>query len=169
MPSRKVALSRENVQRQAQCSAERAIEELVWNALDAGGMSVRVAFESNEMDGATDVVVTDSGSGIPFPSFGRTFGTIGMSIKLDQRVTPDGRALHGTEGRGRFRAVVLGTKATWKTTYLENGTCKSYEITIRRSREDELEYTDPVPSTATPGTEVRVEGVDKGCAGSATT
>ncbi|MCC7389208.1 MAG: ATP-binding protein [Phycisphaerales bacterium] len=157
-----VDLTQDHIERQSRCSPERALEELIWNALDAGGASVEVRFEVDNMTSVSAVEVRDHGVGIPFSQKDRAFGSIGESVKLNQRTTPEGRALHGSEGRGRFKALVLGTVATWETTYKEHEAFKKYSITVKRSNQRVYSYTDPVPAPGPSGTRVRVEGIDSG-------
>lgn len=86
-----VKLSADHLTRQAACSAERAVEELIWNALDAGGERVRVSFEQNELGAVSAVEVQDWGTGIAATDLGRTFGMVGNSLKNQHRVTADER------------------------------------------------------------------------------
>lgn len=162
MEEREVKLSQDHLQRQAKCSAERAIEELIWNALDAGGLAVDVRFDVNELGVVTALEVADYGCGIPFEALDRAFGTIGMSLKVEQRITSEGRVLHGSEGRGRFRALVLGARATWRTTYMQDGAVRCYEIAISRVKQEKFLASEPKMTDGTSGTVVRVDGVDKG-------
>ena len=163
MEEREVKLSQDHLQRQAQCSAERAIEELIWNGLDAGDHLVAVHFEMNELGAVTAIEVADQGTGIAFDDLERAFGTIGRSLKLEWKVTRDGRVLHGTEGRGRFRALVLGQRARWCTTYARDGALLTYEIEIDRGTQERYQTSAPQRSAATAtGTVLRIEGVDNG-------
>lgn len=158
-----VQLSRDHLERQARCSPERAIEELIWNGLDAGGSSIEITFEVNSLNSVTALEVRDHGTGIAIDALGRAFGTIGRSLKNEQRVNASGRAMHGSEGRGRFRAVVLGSNAEWRTTYKQNGASFSYYISMDRATQNTFTAIEPVATPGQPtGTVVRVEGVDKG-------
>lgn len=139
------------------------MEELIWNALDAGGPRVDVRFELNELGAVEALEVEDQGTGIRIDELERAFGTIGKSLRLEQGVTIEGRALHGSEGRGRFRAFVLGSRTKWMTAFQEDGRLREYEITIRRDRQDRYTTSDPIDSSkARTGTTLRIEGVDEG-------
>lgn len=157
-----VELSQDHIERQARCSPERAVEELIWNALDAGGSRVDVQFEVNEMTSVSAVEVRDYGAGIPFADKEQAFGKIGESPKLRQRATPEGRAIHGSEGRGRFKALVLGTKATWITVYAAGKGFERYTLTITRDNQQKYRFTDPATCDGPSGSTVRVEGIDTG-------
>jgi hypothetical protein len=162
MDEREVKLSQDHLARQSKVSSERAIEELIWNGLDAGGLSVRVAFEVNDLDAISALEVIDYGSGIDYADLERAFGTIGKSLKLDRRTTSEGRALHGSEGRGRFKAVVLGGYARWTTTFRKNGGLLTYTIEMRRGTQERYRVSEPTASSlGATGTIVRIEELDK--------
>lgn len=158
-----VKLSDDHLSRQSACSAERAIEELIWNALDAGGSRVEVRFEADELNSISAFEVQDWGTGIAESDLPRAFGTIGNSLKTERIVTPDGRAMHGSEGRGRFRALVLGEHARWNTTSKADGAFNSYAIEVHRGQQDRYVVSDIQTSQAgTTGTTLRVSNVDRG-------
>lgn len=132
MRTHKVELSRDHLERQARCSPEAAIEELIWNGLDAGGNLVVVRFEENELGGIAAIEVSDRGSGIPFSDLPRAFGTLGRSLKLEQKSNSASRVFHGSEGRGRFKALALGQRAVWETHYRADGKALAYTISVTR-------------------------------------
>ena len=81
-----------------------AIEELVWNALDADAREVRVDLVQNALGGIDAVRVADDGTGIDILRSEETFGSLGGSWKLQDAGTTASyhRRLHGRHGRGRF-------------------------------------------------------------------
>ncbi len=161
MEHRTVRLTHDHIARQARCTPERAIEEAIWNALDAGGQEVEVVFELDKLSTCKAIEVRDHGIGIPISLVDQAFGTIGESPKAAQRQTPEGRALHGNEGRGRFKSLVIGKRATWTTRYEEDAKIWQYSIAIERL--DESSYSisalEPAGTTET-GTTLRVEGLE---------
>ena len=64
MTRKKLEVGRDHVQKQAQTSVLGAIEELIWNGLDAGGALVEVRLLENEMHGVQRVEIEDRGTGI---------------------------------------------------------------------------------------------------------
>ncbi len=162
MYEREVELSQDHIERQARCSAGKALEELIWNALDAGGPSVQVRLEVNELDAVEAIEIEDRGAGIAFDDLDRAFGTIGMSLKLERKKTAEGRVFHGSEGRGRFRALVLGDRATWSTVYEDDGKRQHCIVTITRSQQRKFTVTEPKETKRPTGTVLRVENIDKG-------
>ena len=118
-----------------------AVEELVWNALDADANEVKV-----------DVLKADS-----------TFGHLGGSWKREGGNTPTtGRRLHGRHGRGRFRAFALGLHAEWRTTMRVGKALMSYRIVgeVDRPGVFHLDAAEVGPAT---GTEVYITGVRAVC------
>jgi hypothetical protein len=61
------------------------------------------------------ISVRDNGHGILARDAERFFGALGASWKRDARQSPGGRALHGREGRGRYRAAGIGNRIIWRT------------------------------------------------------
>lgn len=92
-----------------------AVEELVWNGLDADAKRVDVSFEVDGLGGVGEVVVHDYGSGITPERIASSFTGVGGSWKKDAAGTGTGRALHGRHGHGRFRVLALGSRAEWDT------------------------------------------------------
>ena len=101
----------------AHASPIAAIEELVWNALDADAREVKIDIIQNALGAVEAVRVSDDGAGIDVDRIDSTFGGLGGSWKKD-RATTIGlrRRLHGRHGRGRFKAFALGTHVEWRTT-----------------------------------------------------
>ncbi|MFI2430293.1 ATP-binding protein [Streptomyces sp. NPDC018693] len=91
-----------------------AIEELIWNALDADAGRVVVELERNDLGGVERVRVEDDGSGMSAEQCGEYFRPIGTSWKKSARESPlKKRAPHGKNGRGRVRAFALGVEVRW--------------------------------------------------------
>ncbi|MEV8597626.1 ATP-binding protein [Streptomyces sp. NPDC052012] len=135
-----------------------AVEELVWNSLDADATDVRVELELDDFGGVQAVVVSDNGHGIPAATVESAFKGMGGSWKRTAPGTESGRQLHGRHGYGRFRVLALGSTATW--TSVSDGPGGRTEVVIRFQDGDsdfDVEERAPAPS-AKPGTTVRVTG-----------
>lgn len=148
-----------------------ALEELVWNALDANAREVQIDLVMNAMQGIEAIRVSDDGTGIDILKIDGTFGSLGGSWKRQAagRVPPQGgRNLHGRHGRGRFKAFALGGIAEWRTTMRAGGELLSFKISGEADRPGvfELDATTPGPAT---GTEVYVYNVRANCAALADT
>ena len=137
-----------------------AIEELVWNALDADAREVKVDLIQNALGGIDAVRIADDGSGIDILKAEETFGSLGGSWKKEEG-TATGvyhRRLHGRHGRGRFKAFALGTHVEWRTTMKAGEDLLSYTLAGDSDQPGlfHIEQMEPGPAT---GTEVFVTGI----------
>ena len=136
-----------------------AIEELVWNALDADAKEVKVDLITNQLGAVDAVRVTDDGTGIDVIKADQTFGNLGGSWKREGKGTPyTSRRLHGRHGRGRFKAFALGMNVEWRTTMRVGNECLSYKISGAAERPGVFDLEDAPAGPAT-GTEVYVTNV----------
>ena len=104
----------------AHASPVSAVEELVWNALDADAREVKVDVIQNALGAVDAIRVSDDGAGIDVDRIEATFGGLGGSWKKDRATTLGlRRRLHGRHGRGRFKAFALGAHVEWRTTRAE--------------------------------------------------
>lgn len=138
-----------------------AIEELVWNSLDADATVIDVRLSTNHLGGLDLVCVADNGRGIHRARWREAFGTLGGSPKLKLLTTKSGRRVHGKSGRGRFKAFGLGDLVVWRSRYLDNGQCLQFDIKASRSTIRDFDATDPIDSTGQPGVEVEIANISK--------
>ena len=141
-----------------------ALEELIWNALDADAREVRIDLLTNPLGAVEAVRISDDGSGIDVLRADATFGSLGGSWKRGATQTENShRRLHGRHGRGRFKAFALGGRVEWRTTTRAGGEPLSYVLwgEVERPGIFELEAVDS-PGSAT-GTEVYVTNVRATC------
>lgn len=100
----------------AKVSAELALGELIWNALDADAKEVSIELERNVPGGpVVRLTVTDDGNGMGPQEIDSAFAAHRMSMKRDRRISPGGRPMHGHNGRGRFRTFAVATSSRWRT------------------------------------------------------
>lgn len=141
-----------------------ALEELIWNALDADAREVRIDLITNALGAVEAVRVADDGTGIDVLRADSTFGSLGGSWKrLGTQTENAHRRLHGRHGRGRFKAFALGGRVEWRTTMRAGGELMSYVIAgeIENPGVFQLDAAAEVgPGT---GTEVWVSSVRAGC------
>lgn len=136
-----------------------AIEELVWNALDADAREVKVDLVTNPLGAVEAVRVSDDGTGIDVLRADQTFGNLGGSWKRAGKGTPTGgRRLHGRQGRGRFKAFALGQNVEWRTTVRVGDQLLSYRLSGAAERPGVFDLEDAPAGFAT-GTEVYVTNV----------
>ncbi|MFM9874228.1 MAG: ATP-binding protein [Fimbriimonadaceae bacterium] len=98
----------------ASCEPADALEELIWNSLDADATRVDVTTNRNELGGLNSLSIVDNGSGFEV-SAREAFGSFGTSAKKNREKTTNGRLLHGKTGRGRYKALTLGSIVTWQS------------------------------------------------------
>jgi hypothetical protein len=140
-----------------------AIEELIWNALDADAKEVQVDLILNELGAVSAIRVSDDGTGIDILKADSTFGSLGGSWKREvAATTPGKRRLHGRHGRGRFKAFALGSHVEWRTTMRAGGDLVSFTLSGDAERPGvfELEAATQGPGA---GTEVYIENVRANC------
>ena len=137
------------------------VEELIWNALDADASTVSVATGTNELGGLSTITVSDDGFGICFDDCSRAFGSLGGSHKKVVPTTPSGRTNHGKLGKGRFKALGVGSSIVWQSRYGDDGNVKQFEVTVRKSALKRYDVTDAksVRGNRT-GVKATVKGID---------
>jgi len=136
-----------------------AIEELVWNALDADAKEVKIDLLTNPLGAVDAVRVTDDGTGIDAMQADRTFGNLGGSWKREGKGTAfSGRRLHGRHGRGRFKSFALGLNVEWRTTMRAGGNYLGFKLSGTADHPGVFELEDS-PAAVTTGTEVYITNV----------
>ncbi|MGW2043813.1 ATP-binding protein [Streptomyces sp. NPDC001858] len=139
-----------------------AVEELIWNSVDADAGHVVVTLERNDLGGVDRVRVQDDGSGMSAEHCEEYFRPIGASWKKRSQGSPvKKRALHGKNGRGRVRAFALGTKARW--TSVSDSVAGRQQLVIEADRRsmDEFDIGDPEPTDDPAGTLFEAFGGDE--------
>lgn len=156
----RVTAKRDFIETLAPAKPVKALSELIWNGFDADADRVNVFIELNEMDGVSSVKVRDNGYGIDHDKVEALFGGLGDSWKKQQG-KQKGRALHGKNGRGRFRAFALGERVQWDTVYEAQGKTYAYQIVGHAASIDDFDTTDLEEGDAArrTGTEVVIENV----------
>ncbi|UIX31476.1 ATP-binding protein [Streptomyces sp. GQFP] len=139
-----------------------AIEELVWNAVDADAERVVVVLERNDLGGVDRVRVQDDGGGMSAEHCEEYFRPIGASWKKRAQGSPvKKRALHGKNGRGRVRAFALGTQVRWTSVSDAFGDRQQLVIEADRRSMDEFDIGDPEPAADPTGTLFEAFGGDE--------
>ena len=136
-----------------------AIEELVWNALDAGAREVRIDLLTNSLGAAEALRISDDGEGIDVLRTESTFGGLGGSWKRFQERSISGRPLHGRHGCGRFKAFALGPIVEWRTTTRVGQDLLSYTIRGDIAKPGQFEIESAKGTGPATGTEVYISPV----------
>ncbi len=144
------------------CTASpiQALTELVWNALDADAFDVKIDVVQNPLGGIEAIRVTDDGLGINALQAEKHFGNLGGSWKRDKNKTQlSGRVLHGSKGKGRFKAFALGNRVEWRTTIQTENGLRSFVLTGKADDPSLFTLDDsPTPGPAS-GTEIMITDI----------
>lgn len=92
-------------------SANKAFEELVTNAFDAGATNVQVLLPPDTTAADATIVVADDGEGMNVDGLEELW-QIGVSHKRDRSDPPLGRAQIGKFGIGKLATYVLANRLT---------------------------------------------------------
>lgn len=139
-----------------------AVEELLWNALDADGGCVVVTLERNDLGGVDRVRIQDDGHGMSAEECEEYFRPIGSSWKKRAKGTPvRNRALHGKNGRGRVRAFALGSVVRWTSVSDARQGRRQLVIEADRHSMDEFDIGEPEPADEATGTLFEAFGGDE--------
>lgn len=144
----------------ASASPVAALEELIWNALDAGANEVNVDIRTNALGAVEAIYVRDDGTGIDVANVQATFGSLGGSWKRAaiEKAQPTTRALHGRHGRGRFKAFALGSHVEWNTTVKAGDKLESWRLTGELENPGIFHLSELQPGPGT-GTEVAITNI----------
>jgi len=144
--SYRVEVKPDFVARQTKAKPVAALSELIWNSLDADATEVAVEFEYDALGGLSTIAVSDNGHGIPHDDAPGLFSSLGGSWKKHGARTKErGRALHGQEGRGRFKALALGRLVEWKVVTGTLGNLTRYTIQLAEGDVNQVRITSPEP------------------------
>ncbi|GAA5509518.1 ATP-binding protein [Novipirellula caenicola] len=147
-------------------SVDLALEELIWNAIDAEASKIDVAFTRNEIDGITEIIVSDDGHGIAVDDTEAIFGSIGGSSKRLRRRSPKlDRPYHGKEGQGRYKAFSLGGQIEWKSRTLRNGSVQAFSVILEKGQLKSARIGQPVSVDGQTGCEVVIRQVHNAVSG----
>ncbi len=67
----KVGIESDAIEKFAKVTADQALEELIWNALDAEASKIEIELHRQQLDGITKLVINDDGHGISVDSRNR--------------------------------------------------------------------------------------------------
>lgn len=140
--TREVNLSDDHVKRVAKATPVQAIEELVWNSLDADATHVSVRIESNDM-GNQSITIKDNGEGITEEQANAYLIYIGNSWKAFKSETKSGRPIHGQKGAGRFKSFSLGRIVDWKSVYQRKDGFYQLDISLNSDNANKFDISNP--------------------------
>jgi hypothetical protein len=129
-------------------SANKAIEELVANAFDAGALRVEVMLSENLHDQGATIVVIDDGEGMDAKKL-KQHWLIGISNKRKISALPRNRQQIGKFGIGKLATYVLASRLTHVSKRKGKYYSASMDYTLidRRVGQDEIEPKTPIKIT----------------------
>lgn len=140
-----------------------ALSELIWNSLDADANQVKVVLVEGKLNQVEQLFVIDNGTGMPVDHAQSRFAQLGGSWKRRVGVSEGGRFLHGSEGRGRFKALAIGRIASWQITYNDLVELKTFRIEMRADEPNRIDIGEAkvAEGDAKAGSTVRIEEVGR--------
>lgn len=127
-----IKVEKDHIESLISASPVKAIEELIWNGLDADASNVEIQYIEGE-NRIRQIIVKDNGHGIEYQVAQNAFGSLGGSDKKLRIHSPNDRVLHGKEGKGRLKAFVLGDLITFESFYNSKGYSKFFTIKLDRN------------------------------------
>ncbi len=113
------------------------IAELIWNSLDASATSINIKYKDNGLGGFELISLDDNGLGMSYDEAIEAFKNIGGSAKKNKTLTEfHGRTIHGSEGKGRYKALAIGNLVTFYSVFKDkndNAIKKKFEITLNKN------------------------------------
>lgn len=162
----KVGIESDAIEKFAKVTADQALEELIWNALDAEASKIEIVLHRQQLDGITKVVINDDGHGISVDDAEKIFGNIGGSLKRLKRRSPKlDRPYHGQEGKGRYKAFSLGRHIEWHSRTLTNGKVSAFSVSLDASNLKAAKIGSPIDCVGEPGCQVVIEDLQDAASG----
>jgi hypothetical protein len=158
-----IQVARDHLERLKKASGSSALMELIWNRLDADSKSILIRTKETAI-GISQLTIEDNGHGIKYDEAEMIFGTLGGSAKKMRRISPGKRKLHGEEGKGRFKALTLGTLIKFESTFADNGSNKYFEITVDSNRIQDASIGDVKTlkkGEGKPGVKVTIDNINQ--------
>jgi hypothetical protein len=162
----KVGIESDAIEKISKVTVDQAIEELIWNAIDAEASLIEVVLHRQELEGITRIVLRDDGHGISIDDAEKIFGSIGGSLKRLKRRSPRlDRPYHGKEGKGRYKALSLGRRIEWHSRTLTNGSVNSFSVSLDGAHLKSAKISSPVACEGNPGCEVIIDDLHDSVSG----
>jgi hypothetical protein len=158
-----VGIAPDAIEEIAKVPMDRAVEELIWNAIDAEATHIELTFYENTLKGIDRLVVSDNGHGIPIEQTETIFEHIGGSPKRLRRRSPNlDRPYHGKEGKGRYKAFSIGSNIEWHSRTQVNGSVQSFSVHLGATQLRSARIGSPEPCDGTTGCDVIITDLRDG-------
>ena len=158
-----VGIAEDAIEKISKATADRVVEELIWNSIDAEATKIEIKLGWNMMGGIDEVKVSDNGHGIDYAQAELIFQQIGGSPKRLSRRSPTlDRPYHGKEGEGRYKAFALGRKVEWHSRTASRGMVQSFTVEIRSDQLRSARIDQPIPCDGDQGCDVVISDLRDG-------
>lgn len=137
-----IGVERDHIESLTKASGLTALCELIWNSLDADATEVYIEYKTTPLGGYDSIIIKDNGHGLSYEKAQEVFSKLGGSEKKTRTQSPNGRQLHGKEGKGRYKGLALGDFVKFISTYRDNGTIYSFSAVIDRNKLSTTEISD---------------------------
>jgi hypothetical protein len=137
-----IIVQQDHIESLTRSNGINAISELIWNSLDADANEIRINFNKNVLGKYEYISVEDDGEGLSYQLAENVFQKLGGSDKKMNNTSPGGRAYHGKEGKGRYKALALGDLVHFDSYQLQNGASNHFTVTIDKNNLRNPKLTD---------------------------
>lgn len=122
-----IKVEKDHIESLTKASGVTAMAELIWNSLDADANNIEITYKASDLK-VNHIRIIDDGHGMDYNTAENAFENLGGSNKKTKTRSPEGRLLHGKEGKGRLKVFALGDLIVFKSVYKANGSAKHFEI-----------------------------------------
>lgn len=137
-----ISVEKDHIESLTKANGINALSELLWNSLDADATEIYVKYKPTEINGYDYLKIMDNGHGLTYEKAQDVFSRIGGSEKKNKTQSPEGRAYHGKEGKGRYKGLALGDMVRFTSTFFSNEIYYEFTITIDRNQLSRTEISD---------------------------
>jgi len=159
-----VQLTNEHLSRISKVKNFAALNEIIWNSIDADADNIYITFSyDNPIDPSkvTKITVNDDGIGIDISKIEAVLKPYGKSEKNYSNRSLKGRLYHGKLGEGRYTYFSLGSGIKWFSRFSDNKVIKIYRIDFE-SDSVKVKYSTPeVLNNQTTGLEVIISNINE--------
>lgn len=136
MTRRTLGTANDFVYKLTRCKPIEGLLELLWNSLDADATKISINYSVDAIQSLVDITISDNGIGMSLKRAEEEFNKLGGSHKKFELKSPTGRDYHGSEGKGRYKALSIGTLIDFYSTYYDETLNKYYKFKITLDSND---------------------------------
>lgn len=158
-----IAVEPDHIDSLTRANGITALSELIWNSLDADASEIYITGLKNRLGSYEKIIVSDNGHGLAFDRATEVFGRLGGSDKKNKTRSPQGRLLHGKEGRGRYKSLALGDLVTFHSIFTKDRKHHEFYVTIERGNLTRTEVSDlkQITKITNTGFEVVIQNINE--------